>query len=292
MTNYLMKDTLLNKANEINRRVKRELGFTVNVGVANNKLLAKMASDFTKPDKVHTLFKEEIPSKMWILPISDLFMLGKKTVPKLYNLKIRTIGELAQSNENMIIKKFGKYGKLIWEYANGIDNSEVQYIKEKPKRIGNSVTLPIDVSEIDKIEEILVALTEQVTYRLRKEELLANVVSIQLRTKDFEDISHQKKLYCETSNTKDILKTAKELLKELYKSNMFVRLVGVRVDNLVEKHKMQLSFFENTKENEKQKNLDKVIDVINEKYGYNSITRAGKMKVNEIMKWPNKYGKP
>lgn len=292
MTNYLMKDTLLNKANEINRRVKRELGFTVNVGVANNKLLAKMASDFTKPDKVHTLFKEEIPSKMWILPISDLFMLGKKTVPKLYNLKIRTIGELAQSNENMIIKKFGKYGKLIWEYANGIDNSEVQYIKEKPKSIGNSVTLPIDVSEIDKIEEILVALTEQVTYRLRKEELLANVVSIQLRTKDFEDISHQKKLYCETSNTKDILKTAKELLKELYKSNMFVRLVGVRVDNLVEKHKMQLSFFENTKENEKQKNLDKVIDVINEKYGYNSITRAGKMKVNEIMKWPNKYGKP
>ena len=97
MTNYLMNDTLINKANEINRRVKNELGFTVNVGVANNKLLAKMASDFTKPDRVHTLFKEEIPTKMWSLPISELFMLGRKTVPKLYNMRIRTIGELAKT---------------------------------------------------------------------------------------------------------------------------------------------------------------------------------------------------
>lgn len=288
MTNYLMNDTLLNKAKEINRRVKEELGFTVNVGVANNKLLAKMASDFTKPDKVHTLFKEEIKEKMWNLPISELFMLGKKTVPKLYNMKIRTIGDLANSDKEMLIKKFGKHGKMMWEYANGIDNSEVQYIREKPKSIGNSVTLPIDISEIDKIEEVLVALTEQVTYRLRKEQLLANVVSVQLKTKNFENISHQKKLYCETSNTKDILKTAKELLKELHRPNMFIRLVGVRVDNLVEKDKMQLSLFENTQENEKQKNLDKVIDVINEKYGYNSISRAGKMKVNEIMKWSYK----
>ena len=88
MTNYLMNDTLLNKAKEINKRVKEELGFTVNVGVANNKLLAKMASDFTKPDRVHTLFKEEIPEKMWKLPVSELFMIGRKTVPKLYNMKM------------------------------------------------------------------------------------------------------------------------------------------------------------------------------------------------------------
>lgn len=111
MTNYLMKDTLLNKANEINKRAREELGFTVNVGVANNKLLAKMASDFKKPDKVHTLFKEEIPSKMWGLPISELFMIGKKTVPKLYNMKIRTIGDLAKTDKNILIKKFGKMRK-------------------------------------------------------------------------------------------------------------------------------------------------------------------------------------
>lgn len=118
MTNYLMGDTLLNKAIEINRRVKEELGFTVNVGVANNKLLAKMASDFQKPDRVHTLWKEEIPKKMWALPVSELFMLGKKTVPKLYNMQIKTIGDLAKANKKILEKKFGKHGILMWEYAN------------------------------------------------------------------------------------------------------------------------------------------------------------------------------
>ena len=125
MTNYLGKDTLLNIAYEISRRVKKELGFTVNVGVAHNKLLAKMASDFTKPDKVHTLFEEEIPTKMWPLPVSELFMLGKKTIPKLYNMRIKTIGDLAKQDRDFMIKKFGKHGLMMWEYANGIDNSGV-----------------------------------------------------------------------------------------------------------------------------------------------------------------------
>ena len=282
MTNYLMKDTLLNKAKEINKRVKEELGFTVNVGVAHNKLLAKMASDFTKPDRVHTLFEEEIPTKMWTLPISDLFMLGKKTVPKLYNMKIRTIGDLANSDKNMLIKKFGKHGKMMWEYANGIDNSEVQYKEEKPKSIGNSITLPMDISNKEELEEVLVALTEQVTYRLRKQELLANVVSVQLRTKDFEDFSHQSKLYSATSSTKEILKSAKSLLNEMFKQGMFIRLIGVRVDNLVSKDEMQISLFGDSENEKKQKNLDKVIDSLNEKYGYDSIMRAGKLNSGYI----------
>ena len=284
MTNYLMKDTLLNKAKEINRRVKEELGFTVNVGVANNKLLAKMASDFTKPDKVHTLFKEEIQSKMWKLPVSELFMIGKKTVPKLYNMKIRTIGDLANSDEDMLIKKFGKHGKMMWEYANGIDNSEVQYIEEKPKSIGNSTTLAIDVNDIEKLEEVLLALTEQVTYRLRKEKMVAKVVNVQLRTKDFQDFSHQAKLESSTSSTKEILNKAKILLNEMYKTGMFIRLIGVRVDGLVSENEMQLSLFGDSESSEKQKKLDSVIDTLNEKYGYNSITRAGKLNVNEITK--------
>ena len=131
MTQYLMKDTLLNKAKEINKRVREELGFTVNVGVAHNKLLAKMASDFTKPDKVHTLFENEIPTKMWPLPISELFMLGKKTVPKLYNMHIKTIKDLANSDKKILEKKFGKHGIQMWEYANGIDHAEVKYKPEK-----------------------------------------------------------------------------------------------------------------------------------------------------------------
>ena len=284
MTNYLMNDTLLNKAREINRRVKNELGFTVNVGVANNKLLAKMASDFTKPDRVHTLFKGEISIKMWNLPISELFMIGKKTVPKLYNMKIRTIGDLANADKNILIKKFGKHGKLMWEYANGIDNSEVQYIQEKPKSIGNSVTLPMDIGNIEQLEEVLLSLTEQVAYRLRKQDMVANVVCVQLRTKNFEDFSHQSKLDNSTSSTKEIIKKAKQLLNEMFKQGMFIRLIGVRVDNLVPKEEMQLSLFGNTKSDEKQKKLDGVIDLLNEKYGHNSITRAGKLNSDEIVK--------
>ena len=278
MTNYLMKDTLLNKAIEIKERVKQELGFTVNVGVANNKLLAKMASDFTKPDRVHTLYKEEISEKMWNLNISELFMLGKKTVPKLYNMQIKTIGDLAKSDVKILEKKFGKHGVQMWEYANGIDKSDVKYMPEKPRGVGNSITLPQNINDIEKLEEILLALAEQVSYRLRRYDLLANTVNVQLRTKDFEDTSHQGKLIMATSSTKEIYSKGKELLEQLYKKGMSIRLIGLRVDNLVEKEQLQLSFFDN-KDNEKQEKLDKVIDNLKQKYGYNSITRAGKMNL-------------
>ena len=196
-------------ANEINKRVKEELKFTVNVGVAHNKLLAKMASDFEKPNKVHTLFEEEIKTKMWLLPVSELFMIGKKTVPKLLNMQIKTIGDIAKADQNMLIKKFGKHGKIMWEYANGIDNSEVNNKFELPKSIGNSVTLSKDLNNIEEIIPILVALAEKVGYRLRKYNMIANVVNVQLRTKDFEDKSHQRKLPEATSNTKDIYAEAK-----------------------------------------------------------------------------------
>lgn len=282
MTEYLMKDTLLNKAKEINKRVREELGFTVNIGVAHNKLLAKMASDFTKPDRIHTLFENEIPAKMWNLPTSELFMLGKKTVPKLYNMRIKTIGDLAKADRELLIKKFGKHGNLMWEYANGIDNSEVTYKTELPKSIGNSVTLPRDIEKIDELEQVLLALTEQVTFRLRRYNLVAKCVSVQLRNNNFEDSSHQGQLDFETANTKEIYKKAKELLYCLYKSGISIRLIGVRVDKLENKDEMQLSFFANQGD-EKQEKLDKTIDKLKAKYGYNFITRAGKMNVNEIV---------
>ena len=285
MTEFLMNDTLINKAKKINKRVREELGFTVNVGVANNKLLAKMASDFTKPDKVHTLFKEEIAKKMWPLPISELFMLGRKTVPKLYNMQIKTIGELAKTDKELLIKKFGKHGKMMWEYANGIDNSEVNYKSEKPKSIGNSVTLPTDISDIEKLDKVLLAIVEQVAHRIRKENLLANVVNIQLRTNRFEDFSHQAKLETATSSTKEILKKAKELLNDMYKEEMPIRLIGVRLDNLVAKDELQLSLFSNSEDSSKQENLDKTIDYLNEKYGNSFITRAGKMGLDTIVKY-------
>lgn len=283
MTKYLQGDTLLNKAKEINKRVREELGFTVNVGVAHNKLLAKMASDFKKPDRVHTLYEEEIPTKMWILPTSELFMLGKKTVPKLYNMGIKTIGDLAKTDREFLIKKFGKHGNLMWEYANGIDYSEVKYEKELPKSIGNSTTFPSDIANREELEQILLALTEQVAFRLRKYNLLANVVSVQLRTNKFEDFSHQGKLDIATSNTKNIYSKAKELLEEMYKKGSSIRLIGLKVDNLVNKDEVQLSFFQKA-DDEKNEKLDEAIDKLNEKYGFNSVKRAGKMNIDEIIK--------
>lgn len=284
MTGYLMNDTLEHKALEIKTRIKKELGFTVNVGIANNKLLAKMASDFEKPDKIHTLYTNEIKTKMWNLPVKELFMLGKKSVPKLYNMGIRTIGDLANRNLIDLVKAFGKHGKLMWEYANGIDNSEVQYKMEKPKSIGNSITLPKDLVKISQIQEVLLSLTEQVTYRLRKNNLLAKTVNIQLRTKDFEDFSHQGKLLIATSNTKDIFEKAKELLEQMYNDNILVRLVGLRVDNLISKdEELQLSIFNDNK-NEKQEKLDDTIDKLKNKYGYAKITRAGNLNMDKVIK--------
>ena len=176
-----------------------------------------MASDFEKPDKIHTLYKNEIQTKMWQLPVKELLFLGKKTVPKLLNLKIRTIGDLANSDKDFIIKKFGKFGKQMWEYANGIDSSEVVYIPENPKGIGMSTTLPIDIANLEKLEDVLSNLVEQVCYRLRKKNMKTSVVNVQLRTKDFVNFSHQEKLLEKTDSSKAIYKEAKKLLEEMYK---------------------------------------------------------------------------
>lgn len=283
MTHYLRNRNILDIAKEISTKVKSKLGFTVNIGISENKLLAKMASDFEKPDKIHTLYKSEIQSKMWNLPVKELFMLGRKTVPKLYNLNIKTIGDLAKSDENNIIKKFGKHGKLIWEYANGIDESKVNSKKELPKGVGNSTTLSVDLCKIEEIEKILLALSEQVTYRLRKYNLLANTVNIQLRTKEFLDYSHQGKLNCATSNTREIYEKSVELLKEKYNGEL-IRLVGLRVDNLIKKDELQLSFFRDDK-SEKAKRVDKAVDEIKNKYGYSAITRAGNLNIDSNLKY-------
>lgn len=283
LTGYLQNRKLIDIAYEINKRVEKELKFTVNVGVSSNKLLAKMASDFEKPNKVHTLYEYEIEDKMWTLPVSELFMIGRKTVPKLYNLGIKTIGDLAKTNKEFLSKRFGKFGIMIWNYANGIDDSEVKNTKEDPKSIGNSVTLPKDIKSIDEIQKIIVALCEQVSFRLRKYNLIANTVNVQLRTKDFVDYSHQKQLKYATSSTKQILETAKEVLLEMYK-NEPIRLVGVRVDNLENKDEIQLSFFSQEEVEKKQDKLDTVLDNLKNKYGYNFITRAGELEIKNIIK--------
>lgn len=284
LTHYLGNRKLIDFANEINRRVENELKFTVNVGVSSNKLLAKMASDFEKPNKVHTLYEYEIEDKMWPLPVSELFMIGRKTVPKLYNLRIKTIGDLANTEKNLLVKKFGKFGATMWEYANGIDNSPVNPIVDDPKSISNEVTLPHDITNIEELNNILVALAEQVSFRLRKHNLVANTVSVVLKTKDFKSYSHQKALSFQTSSTREIIYTAKEIIIEMYK-NEPIRLVGLRVDNLESRDETQLSFFSNDL---KQEKIDNVLDNLKLKYGYNSVTRAGKLEAQEYVKGKEK----
>ncbi len=278
MTGFLMNETLLKKAIEINKRVKEELSFTVNIGVSCNKLLAKMASDFTKPDKIHTLYRNEIKTKMWPLDISELFMIGRKSVPKLNAMGIYKIGDLANYDKLSITKRLGKFGTMIWEFANGIDESEVNFIKEKPKSIGNSVTLPIDISNKEKIEGVLLSLVEQVAYRLRKEELLATVATVQLRTHDFKDITHQAKLNFTTSNTNEIYEKAKEIFEEMYVFPVPVRLIGFRLEKLTEKEG-QFSFFG---DESKDSNLDKTLDELKEKYGFNQIKKAGELNIYDL----------
>ena len=288
LTHFILKgEKIEEKAKSISTEIKEKLGFTVNIGIAHNKLLAKMASDFEKPDKIHTLYENEIPVKMWTLPISDLIMVGRKTIPKLQKIGIKTIGDLANRGEQDIIKRFGKLGKTIWEYANGIDNSPVQVNNDKPKGIGNSVTLPQDVSDIAKLNEVLLALCEQVSFRLRKQNMLANVVNVQIKTSTFDIYTHQKKMEEGTDSTKYIYNEAKELLCSLYNSlsNKKVRLLGLRVDNLTDEAEMQISLFiDKNVDKETQKKVDNVVDKIKEKYGYDAITRAGKMNINKLIK--------
>lgn len=288
LTHFLLKgETIEEKARIISTEIKEKLGFTVNIGIAHNKLLAKMASDFEKPDKIHTLYESEIPTKMWPLPISELLMVGRKTIPKLNKLGIKTIGDLAHRDEQDIIKRFGKLGKTIWEYANGIDNRPVQVNDDKPKGIGNSVTLPQDVSDINKLDEVLLALCEQVSYRLRRQDMLASVVNVQIKTNTFDVYSHQKKLIDATESTKYIYKEAKELLDSLYNSlsNKKIRLLGIRVDNLIGKEEVQMSLFlDQNVDKERQKKVDNVVDELKDKYGYDMVTRAGKMNVNKLIR--------
>lgn len=273
------RELFMKLAKQMNREVQEKFGFTVNIGLSSVKVLAKMASDFEKPNKIHTLYIDEIKEKMWNLPVGELFMVGKKSVPKLSLLGIITIGDLARYDKKILVKKLGKFGEMIWNYANGIDNDPVHYEAELPKGIGNSVTLPKDCNNIEELNKILLALSEKVSYRLRSYTLKATVINVQIKTNEFITYSHQQKITIPTNNTKEIYKMAKKLLEQLYK-NQSIRLIGIRVDNLTDSNQEQINLFENN--HHKLNNLDKTIDTIKNKYGYNSITLAGKMDIKDI----------
>lgn len=270
----------LEMANTIKNRIKNDLGFTVNIGIGNNKLLAKMASDFQKPDKVHTLFENEIKEKMWPLPIDKLFMVGKSSASKLRELNINTISDLAAYDLDIIQYKFKKYGILIWKYANGIDESEIdekRYIKMKG--IGNSTTIPYDVRDKETAYSILTSLVETVSMRLRDSKNLCTSVAVSIKNSSFKSYSHQCKLNCCTNSTDKILEVTKELFNEMWKGDP-IRLLGVRVGHLSSNKITQISIFDN--ENiEKNIKLDSTIDELKFRYGKKSVMRGNVFKNRE-----------
>jgi DNA polymerase-4 len=260
-------------AHMLKERVKRELGFTVNVGVSHNKLLAKMAGDLKKPDMVHTvLSREDIIKKLWPLPVSELFMVGRATAPKLYRLNINTIGDLANADPELLKYHLKSWGKLIQDYANGIEESPVAPEARPPiKGIGNSTTIPFDVDTKDEARKVLLSLCEMVGMRLRQAGFCAKLVSVYLRGSDLTGQSHQRKFGCATDDTYRIFTIASQLMEEIW-TGKTLRGMGVRVSELVTNDFMQLSFFEPI--NEKKRSLDKAIDQLRLRFGAASVVRS------------------
>ena len=265
---------------EIKDRIYRELGFTVNVGISTNKLLAKMASDFEKPNKVHTLYPEEVPQKMWPLPVRDLLFLGKASEKKLIQNGIHTIGDLAQANEKEIQMLLGeKSGHQLYLSANGIDDSPVKAQRDEAKGISVETTFDEDIVSYEQIFPILLSQCDIVAARMRREGKKCNCVAVSFRTLEFKNKSHQRKLENPTDVTDEIYQNVKRLFQESW-SGQPLRLIGVALTGLTEDSFVQMSLFEDPKKREQQKKLDEAMDNIRKKFGNDKISRASTMNVS------------
>ncbi|WP_242851713.1 DNA polymerase IV [Caloranaerobacter sp. TR13] len=263
----------IDAAHEIKDRIYRELGFTVNIGISVNKLLAKQASEFQKPNKVHTLFPNEIKDKLWPLSVEELFMVGLKTKIKLNKIGIYTIGDLANSDYNLISSKFKSHGRLIYRYAWGIDYSNIKYTNYIPfKSVGNGSTLPFDVNDRQTAYKILLSLTETTTRRLRQANMQCSVVSIGLKTSEFSYSSHQRKLLSPTNSTNEVYEVTKVLFDELWDGS-YIRYFNVRLSDLISNDMTQLTIFDRN-DRQKLEKLDRAVDFIRDKYGDKAVMRA------------------
>jgi len=264
-------------AYKLKREIKDTLGFTVNIGIANNKLCAKMASDFLKPDRVHTLFKDEVKEKMYPLPIEELYGIGKSSSKKLRELNINTIGDLANANPSMLSKYFKNQTEKIINSAKGIDDSIVNIKRSESECISNSTTTSYNLNSLEDIYKFLYPLVENVSISLRKNKKYTSLVGVMLKDKNFKTYSHQRRLKNPTSNTDEIYGIAKELVKELWNEEG-IRLVGVSLSKFSNIQTHQLSIFEDVKTVESNNELDKVLDKLKDTYGSNIIKKASQIK--------------
>ncbi len=267
-------------AKKIQKEIYDNLKFTVNIGIANNKLCAKMASDFEKPFKIHTLYSNEVKEKMWPLPIGDLFGIGKRSAEKLENLGIKTIKDLAIADSNYLYKYFKNQAIIMINSANGIDNSRVESEKDEAKSIGNEITLEHDISNKDELNQYLLYISDKVTRRLRSINKYAYVVSLVLKDKYFVRKSRQRKLNNPTNSTEEVYNTTIQILSSI--ENMEpVRLIGIQLSNFVDTCDHQVSLFENIDNYENDGALDKTIDGLKNKYGGNIVKKASLMNVKD-----------
>ena len=271
----------------IKDKIRDTLGFTVNVGIGDCKILAKMASDFEKPDKIHTLYHHEIPQKMWPLPVRELFSVGASTAEKLEKARIRTIGELANTPLERVQRIVGvKMGKQIHDYANGIDPSPVLAAPEEAKGYSISTTLEEDVVTTEQAYKVILALTDSVTARMRADGVKAYCVAVSIRSNDFKTRSHQKKLMEPTDISTEVYRLCKQLFSELWDGHTPLRLLGVSLTELTREDTMQLSLFPDEKK-ERSRKLDKAYDAINQKFGAATIQRGANLKSD--LRVGNKY---
>lgn len=257
----------------IREKVKNDLGFTVNIGISSNKLLAKMASDFQKPDKVHTLFPEEVPIKMWPLPLEELYFVGRSSAKILRGLGLNTIGDIAKLNPKFLKSHLGnKHGELIYQYAHGVDNNTVEVTDTPNKGYGNSTTLSKDIDNLEAANFILLSLSETVAARLRRNDVKAGCITVEITDCDFNKSSHQTTLLSSTNATNKIYEIAVTLLKEFWKG-IPIRLLGIRATKLSSEDYTQLNLFDMV-HNEKQEKLDQALDTIRNRFGKDSVKRA------------------
>lgn len=253
---YQMKDEIYQK-----------FGYTVNIGIGNNKLCAKMASDFEKPNKVHTLFQYEIEKKMWPLPVTELFMVGKSSGKILLEMGITTIGALAKADVNLLRRRFKSQGDTMHEFANGIDFSEVDPSNHnsQSKSISVTETLPKDIDSTVELKKILIRQADRVGRQARHEQIYAKTISLIFKTSDFISYSHQMKLMNPTNVTSEIYKCALEILSKGWRGEP-LRLVGIRLSNFTHDNSKQISLFEQEKDLHNDK-IQEIMDTISEKYG-------------------------
>lgn len=263
-------------AEQMRQRILDELGFTVNIGISSNKLLAKMAGDFEKPNKVHTLFPEEIPDKFWPLPVRDLFLVGSATERKLKMMGIRTIGDLAHADCALLRKRLGKHGETIWHFANGRNADAVTPEPAENKGYGNSTTTAQDVVNAEQAHQVLLSLCETVASRMRRDGKCGSCLCVHLRTNEFRCFSHQSVLNGSTNITAELFEAACRVFDEAWDGITPLRQLGVQITRLSNEPYQQFDFFSGLtpEQYEKKLKLDETVDALRDKFGEDVIRRA------------------